>query len=227
MTCDGCANSIKEALELNNLISSVNISLENENINISSDKSFTVNELNFLIENLGNYKIYEENIFSKIIEYFSSKKTLLLALSLVLISSLSLHIGEDNFELNEWMVSYMGIFFLLFSFLKLIDVKGFSGSFKKYDLISKIIPSFAITYPFIELFLALTFLSGYFLITSYIMTILFMTSQFFGVFISLQKKEVIKCACMGSSINIDISTLTLIENLVMILMSSYMIIIFI
>ena len=227
MTCDGCANSIKEALELNNLISSVNISLENENINISSDKSFTVNELNSLIENLGNYKIYEENIFSKIIEYFFSKKTLLLALSLVLISSLSLHIGEDNFELNEWMVSYMGIFFLLFSFLKLIDVKGFSGSFKKYDLISKIIPSFAITYPFIELFLALTFLSGYFLITSYIMTLLFMTSQFFGVFISLQKKEVIKCACMGSSINIDISTLTLIENLVMILMSSYMIIIFI
>ena len=227
MTCDGCANSIKEALELNNLISSVNISLENENINISSDKSFTVNELNSLIENLGNYKIYEENIFSKIIEYFSSKKTLLLALSLVLISSLSLHIGEDNFELNEWMVSYMGIFFLLFSFLKLIDVKGFSGSFKKYDLISKIIPSFAITYPFIELFLALTFLSGYFLIASYIMTLVFMTSQFFGVFISLQKKEVIKCACMGSSINIDISTLTLIENFVMILMSSYMIIIFI
>tara|TARA_B100000427_G_scaffold313167_1_gene305271 strand:+ start:192 stop:902 length:711 start_codon:yes stop_codon:yes gene_type:complete len=227
MTCDGCANSIKEALELNKLISSVNISLENENINISSDKSFTVNELNSLIENLGNYKIYEENIFSKIIEYFSSKKTLLLALSLVLISSLSLHIGEDNFELNEWMVSYMGIFFLLFSFLKLVDVKGFSGSFKKYDLISKIIPSFAITYPFIELFLALTFLSGYFLITSYIMTLLFMTSQFFGVFISLQKKEVIKCACMGSSINIDISTLTLFENLVMILMSSYMIIIFI
>ena len=125
------------------------------------------------------------------------------------------------------MISYMGIFFLIFSFLKLIDVKGFSGSFKKYDLISKIIPGFAITYPFLELFLALAFLSSYFLITSYIMTLIFMTSQFFGVFISLQKKEVIKCACMGSSINIDISTLTLIENLVMILMSSYMIIIFI
>ena len=66
MTCDGCANSIKEALELNNLISSVNISLENENINISSDKSFTVNELNSLIENLGNYKIYAEKFTSKI-----------------------------------------------------------------------------------------------------------------------------------------------------------------
>ena len=227
MTCDGCANSIKEVLESNKFISSVNINLEDENINISSDKNFAVNELNSLIENLGKYKIYEEKFTSKIIKYFSSKKTLLLALSLVLISSLSLQAREDNFDLDEWMISYMGIFFLLFSFLKLIDVKGFSGSFKKYDLISKIIPSFAITYPFIELLLALTFLSGYFLIASYIMTLVFMTSQFFGVFISLQKKEVIKCACMGSSINIDISTLTLIENLVMILMSIYMIIIFI
>ena len=227
MTCDDCANSIKEALELNKYISYVNISLEDENINISSDKSFTVNELNSLIDNLGNYKIYEEKFTSKIIEYFSSKKTLLLALLLVLISSLSLQVSKDNFELNEWMISYMGIFFLIFSFLKLIDIKGFSGSFKKYDLISKIIPGFAITYPFLELFLALAFLSSYFLITSYIMTLIFMTSQFFGVFISLQKKEVIKCACMGSSINIDISTLTLIENFVMILMSSYMIIIFI
>ena len=227
MTCDSCANSIKETLELNKFISYVNISLEDENINISSDKSFTVNELNSLIDNLGNYKIYEEKFTSKIIEYFSSKKTLLLALLLVLISSLSLQVSKDNFELNEWMISYMGIFFLIFSFLKLIDVKGFSGSFKKYDLISKIMPGYAVTYPFLELFLALAFLSSYFLITSYIMTLIFMTSQFFGVFISLQKKEVVKCACMGSSINIDISTLTLIENLVMILMSSYMIIIFI
>ena len=224
MTCEGCANSIKETLESNEFISSANISLQDENINIISDKNFTLIELNSLIDNLGEYKIYEEKLTSKIIEYFSSKKTLLLALSLVLISSLSLQVEKDNFDLNEWMISYMGIFFLLFSFLKLIDVKGFSGSFKKYDLISKIIPSFAITYPFVELFLALAFLSGYLLFVSYIMTIIFMTSQFFGVFISLQKKEVIKCACMGSSISIDISTLTLIENLVMILMSSYMII---
>ena len=224
MTCEGCANSIKETLESNEFISSANISLQNENINIISDKKFTMLELNSLIDNLGEYKIYEEKLTSKIIEYFYSKKTLLLALFLVVISSLSLQVPKDNFELNEWMISYMGIFFLLFSFLKLIDVKGFSGSFKKYDLISKIIPSFAITYPFVELFLALTLLSGYFLIFSYIMTIIFMTSQFFGVFISLQKKEVIKCACMGSSINIDISTLTLFENLVMIVMSSYMII---
>ena len=155
-----------------------------------------------------------------------SKKTLLVALFIVIISSLSLQFSKDNFELNDWMISYMGIFFLLFSFLKLIDVKGFSGSFKKYDLISKIIPGFAMSYPFIELFLALIFLSTNFLFIAYIMTLVFMSSQSLGVFISLQKKEIIKCACMGSSINLDISSLTIIENLVMAFMSTYMIIIY-
>ena len=73
MTCDGCANSIKEALEINKYISYVNISLEDENINISSDKSFTVNELNSLIDNLGNYKIYEEKFTSKLLNIFLQK----------------------------------------------------------------------------------------------------------------------------------------------------------
>ena len=118
----------------------------------------------------------------------------------------------------------MGIFFLIFSFLKLVDVKGFSESFAKYDLIAKIIPGFAILYPFFEFILALIFLSKTFLFSAYLFTLIFMTSQFFGVFISLKKKEIIRCACMGSSINLDISSLTLIENLIMIIMSAYMLI---
>ena len=226
MTCEGCANGIKENLESNEYIISANVNLDEEKVYIEADRNFSISELNSLIDNLGEYKIFKESFISKIIQYFYSKKTLLVALFIVIISSLSLQFSRDNFEVNDWMISYMGIFFLLFSFLKLIDVKGFSGSFKKYDLISKIIPGFAMSYPFIELFLALIFLSTNFLFIAYIMTLVFMLSQSLGVFISLQKKEIIKCACMGSSINLDISSLTIIENLVMALMSTYMIIIY-
>ena len=122
------------------------------------------------------------------------------------------------------MISYMGIFLLIFSFLKLIDIKGFSITFSRYDMISKIIPGFAIIYPFLELVLALSFLSKSFLFIAYLLTLIFMTSQFIGVFISLQRKEIIRCACMGSSINLEISYLTLFENFIMIVMSFYMII---
>ena len=91
-------------------------------------------------------------------------------------------------------------------------------------MISKIIPGFAIIYPFLELVLALSFLSKSFLFIAYLLTLIFMTSQFIGVFISLQRKEIVRCACMGSSINLEISYLTLFENFIMIVMSFYMII---
>ena len=150
-----------------------------------------------------------------------------MALLIVIFASLSIQVSTDSFSIKNWMISYMGVFYLIFSFLKLIDVKGFSITFSKYDLISKNIPSFAMIYPFIELFLALAYLSESFLLISYSLTLIFMTSQSIGVFISLQKKEIIRCACMGSSINLDISSLTLIENLIMIFMASYMILNFI
>ena len=227
MTCEGCANGIKENLESNDYIISANVNLDEEKVYIEADRNFSISELNSLIDNLGEYKIFKESFTSKIIQYFYSKKTLIIALFLVLISSLSIQLSRPNFKLDEWMITYMGIFFLLFSFLKLIDVNGFSSSFKKYDLISKSIPTFAIIYPFIELFLALAYLSSSFLLISYLLTIILISSQTLGVSISLQKKEVIKCACMGSAINLDISKLTIFENLVMIFMSSYMIIIYI
>ena len=101
----------------------------------------------------------------------------------------SIQVSTDSFSIKNWMISYMGVFYLIFSFLKLIDVKGFSITFSKYDLISKNIPSFAMIYPFIELFLALAYLSESFLIISYSLTLIFMMSQSIGVFISLQKKR--------------------------------------
>ena len=227
MTCQGCADSISKAISSEPYIHNVNVDLENNKLYLESNKKVSLNELNLIIKSLENYKIINESFFNSFTEYFSSKRSLLIALSIVLVSSVSIQISKDIFSIKDLMISYMGIFFLIFSFLKLVDVKGFSESFTKYDLIAKAIPRFAILYPFFELILALTFLSKTFLFLAYLFTLIFMTSQFFGVFISLKRKEIIRCACMGSSINLDISSLTLIENLIMIIMSAYMLIILI
>ncbi len=224
MTCQGCADSISKAISSDPYIHNVNVDLENNKLYLESNKKVSLNELNLIIKSLENYKIINESFFNSFIEYFSSKRSLLIALSVVLVSSVSIQISKDIFSIKDLMISYMGIFFLIFSFLKFVDVKGFSESFAKYDLIAKIIPGFAILYPFFEFILALIFLSKTFLFSAYLFTLIFMTSQFFGVFISLKKREIIRCACMGSSINLDISSLTLIENLIMIIMSAYMLI---
>ena len=83
MTCEGCANGIKENLESNDYIISANVNLDEEKVYIESDKNFSISELNSLIDNLGEYKIFKESFTSKIIQYFYSKKTLIIALALI------------------------------------------------------------------------------------------------------------------------------------------------
>ena len=90
-------------------------------------------------------------------------------------------------------------------------------------MFAKNIPIFAISYPFIELLLGVAFLTQTLLIPANILTLIFMVSQSIGVLKVLQTKQEIQCACLGSSISLPISYLTLLENMIMILMASYMI----
>jgi len=79
-----------------------------------------------------------------------------------------------------------------------------------------------VSYPFLELLLGVAFLTQTLLIASNIITLIFMISQSIGVINVLKNKQEIQCACLGSSINLPISNITLLENIVMISMAGYM-----
>ena len=57
MTCDGCVQTIGNKLNLESEISEVNIDLNSSEMSITADKEFSINELNKIIENVGDYKI--------------------------------------------------------------------------------------------------------------------------------------------------------------------------
>ena len=66
MTCDGCVQTIGNKLNLESEISEVNIDLNSSVMSITADKEFSINELNKIIKNVGDYKINEyknKNIF--------------------------------------------------------------------------------------------------------------------------------------------------------------------
>jgi len=50
-----------------------------------------------------------------------------------------------------------------------------------------------------------------------------MISQSIGISRALIRSEQIQCACMGSAVDLPLSSLTLVENALMIMMSGYMI----
>lgn len=123
-----------------------------------------------------------------------------------------------------WMHFFMGFIFCQFALLKIFNLNGFADGFQMYDILAKQSRAYAYVYPFIELGLGLAYLSFFVPILTYIVTIAVMAVSLVGVVQSLQNKLNINCACMGTVLNVPLSTVTLTEDVGMGLMALTMLI---
>ena len=92
-----------------------------------------------------------------------------------------------------------------------------------YDIVAKRIPFWAYLYPFVELGLGLSFLSNIFPLFTNSITFIVMTISIIGVLQAVLNKKKIQCACLGAVFNLPMSTITIIEDALMILMSGIMV----
>lgn len=153
---------------------------------------------------------------TKMIQEFMKKYKVLLILFVYLIV-MSYAFTQSTH--NSFMLNLMGLFFVIFSFFKIIHLKEFKASFSKYDLIAKKIKLYGLIYPFIELSLGVLFILGLYIQISSIVTIIILTSTTIGVVSKLRKGKIIECACLGVVFNLPLSQVTVFENVVMILMA--------
>lgn len=138
-------------------------------------------------------------------------------LSLIIISAFSA--SAINFGVNGgmqiWMHYFMGVFLLIFSTLKIFDPIQFADGFQKYDIIAKKSRTYAYSYPLIELYLGLAYLAFFLPTFTYITTIILLTIGSVGVIQALNKGLDIKCPCMGTVLDVPLSTVTLTEDISM------------
>ena len=114
----------------------------------------------------------------------------------------------------------MASFFLVFSFFKMLDLKSFAGSYKMYDLPAKYIPGYAYVYPFIELLLGVLYaLDVTPPVYTNVATLVVMGISIIGVIQSVMNKKKIRCACLGSVFNLPMTTVTIVEDGLMIVMA--------
>lgn len=125
-----------------------------------------------------------------------------------------------NGSLHAGMNTFMAGFFLVFSFFKLLDIKGFANSYAMYDLLAMKVPAYGFVYPFIELALGIAFLTGFNPILTNWATIIVMGFSSIGVIRSVLNKQKIQCACLGAVFNLPMSTVTIIEDLLMVAMAA-------
>jgi hypothetical protein len=121
-----------------------------------------------------------------------------------------------------WMRAFMSGFFLAFSFFKLINLKGFAESYAMYDVVAKRWPTYGFIYPFLELALGLAYALNYQPVFTNGFTFLLMSVSLVGVVQAVFTKRKIACACLGAVFNLPMSTVTIVEDLAMVLMAAGM-----
>tara|TARA_X000001036_G_scaffold251232_1_gene233953 strand:+ start:8608 stop:9324 length:717 start_codon:yes stop_codon:yes gene_type:complete len=219
MTCSGCVQTVTQALQDVKNVIKVNVSLENEIATIKIKKNVQIEDLKKSLPE--KYQIEEDDTVqplpsSKTISYLTELYPLFLILFYITISSI---IMSWNKTLDDFMMGFMGLFFIVFSFFKFLDYKNFPQSFSMYDPVAKNIPLYGWIYPFIETFLGIMFLFRIQIFLSLVSTIIFLGVTTIGVVKILTNKQEIQCACLGTAIKLPMTIATLIENGIMIIMA--------
>lgn len=220
MTCKGCQNFVKQKIESIEEVINAEVSLERGTATINSKKTISKNILSKILGS--KYSVQTENNF-KNIQKNSSKLKQLQPLILIFTYILTVTFSYTYyFELTpkRGMQIFMGLFFIVFSFFKFLDYKGFPDSFKRYDPLAKYLPFYAKFYPFLETGLGISYLLEFQILISTILTILILSMTTFGVIKALFQKSQIQCACLGTALKLPMTEATLIENVIMLTMSS-------
>ena len=230
MTCTGCIAKVKsELLKLNDVLGA-DVQLQAPQATITMQHHLTVAQLQQAISKAGNYTINEadaamhhtpaDNATGEGNSYFP----IVLIFAYIAGITLVVQAAHGPFRLMEWMSHFMAGFFIVFSFFKLMNLKGFAEGYSTYDVLAKRIPAYGFIYPFIELGLGIAFLTGWQPLITNTITLIVMSISTIGVVQSLLKKTQFQCACLGTVIKLPLSKVTLFEDLLMVVMSAIMII---
>ncbi len=225
MTCSSCESKVKAALFGLEQVTKVETSVSNQTIHVSMVTHVPIEKLQVTLPE--KYKISAKNhneTLQKTRSWFETYKPVLLIFMYISVITVLLQLPQNNFDLMIWMQHFMAGFFLVFSFFKLLNLKGFAESYKMYDVIAKVLPVWGYMYAFIELGLGLAYLVNFRPELVNISTFLVMSVSLIGVLQSLLSKKQIRCACLGAVFNLPMSTITIVEDSLMIIMSGLMII---
>lgn len=150
---------------------------------------------------------------------FSFKAYFPLFVIIMVLACMSFALGGT---LHASMLYFMGLFFCIFAMFKFFDLKNYALAFGKYDLLTKNYPFYGYIYPFIEFGLGLAYLAQWQNWLIYTLTFLLMSVSVIGVIQSIKEGQKINYACLGNLLNVPLSVITILENVIMGLMSIYM-----
>lgn len=228
MTCSGCEAKVKNSFFLLPDIKAVEVSKETGTATVTMDRHISLVDLQKALGGEQSKYRISANQHIEVHEpsrsWFETYKPILIIFFYISLVTVLIQLRNPTFNLMEWMQHFMAGFFLAFSFFKLLNLKGFAESYVMYDVLARRIPAWAYLYAFIELGLGIAYVTGAYPWITNLITVIVMGISIIGVLQSVLNNKKIQCACLGAVFNLPMSTVTIIEDALMIMMSTGMLI---
>lgn len=222
MHCMGCITTIEKALYKVPDVQRVILSIDTHQLELETTAHISFELLRQTVANSGAYTLMHQDdgvVENEVSTLLSTYKPLLLIAGYLVGLSTLISIQSGTWDRMLWMRVFMGGFFLVFSFFKFLDIKGFAQAYRSYDLVAAQWPFYGYLYVYIELLLGLGYIAGLDVHLLSWCTLVVMSISTAGVVRALMRKQAIACACLGTVFNLPMSRVTLVEDLIMVAMA--------
>lgn len=216
MTCESCVGRVTDALQTVPVVTDVSVSLKPPVARLELSGGVKMRELREAVRSVGDYDINKK---SEETSWLQTYFPLLLVVGFITLGTVLLGIRIGTVAEKRIMTDFMGLFFVVFSFFKFLDIRGFAKAFRSYDLIAENNKLYGYAYPFIELTLGIMYLGNWFPMAVNFVTLILMLLGTLGVAAAIKSKRKIQCACLGTVFKLPMSKVTLVENLSMAVMA--------
>jgi len=224
MTCGSCEAKVKSSLIMLPNVTEVEVSKDNQSATITMDKHIALSTFQNALDKKYSITAMKHNETAEQAKsWLATYKPILLIFGYITTISIIAATHQSQFHWMQAMNIFMAGFFLTFSFFKMHDLNGFAESYSMYDIVAKKIKAWGYIYAFIELGLGIAYATNFQPLVTNIVTLVVMSISIIGVLQSVLNKRKIQCACLGAVFNLPMSTVTIIEDALMIIMSGIMI----
>lgn len=225
MTCESCEAKVKSSLLMLPNVTGVEVSKDTHSATITMDKHIARSTFQNALDKKYSITAIEHNEVSEQAKnWVSTYKPILLIFLYITAITIIAATHQNTFDWMQAMNVFMAGFFLTFSFFKMLDLKGFAESYSMYDIVAKKVTAWGYMYAFIELALGISYATNFQPLVTNVVTLVVMSISIIGVLQSVFNKRKIQCACLGAVFNLPMSTVTIIEDALMIAMSGVMLI---
>ncbi len=231
MTCGGCIGSVNNRLSEVKGIDDLEVQLENPQVQLSTQENLSLIDLQSALGSRYTIREWTKPPATVVANpeeeelpppSWQTYRPLLLIVSFIFGTTLLAQYPFNDFSLGLWMRHFMAGFFIVFSFFKLLHLEGFANAYRNYDLLAERWTGWGYIYPFVELGLGALYLTNIAPVFTNWTTVIVLGFSSLGVIKSNLEKRKIRCACLGEGFNLPMSTVTIVEDVAMVLMAAWM-----